>query len=802
MKTYIAITCVALALSAISDDFVWPESAMSEGVVVLQTSDRKSDESSLENTAHWSPAELDGQYHYWVPADKTIYGSRETSMSFAGKSLTVEGLFHSSDSIPTISHLRFMAGSRFGAYNSRNGIGGGEITIDSTQSNPVTFFIERTPNNFKERPDFGSTFSFVSEADAWLVMKTSQEVPGGLYKFSGCDFSGFYGTLKLLRDHEGVGLENYLTNWVSAATSMPGSYILGTGVVLSVSGSSSCLNASNFTAEAGSRIYNKNSTAPLSTVTGKLTLGEAVDVDANNFAAPTVDTYNTADYVLFKLKDAAALDANLPDPSGINMVDGGCNYWGLRQWGFQDDADEADAKVFAFRSGRSLCTLNSDAAAEGSGETSTFTDGTKWSTGALPAGDENAVVKKKLVVAKDFTEYTFAAGGMVVGAKGELNPMCSILTITNLFMSGGTVYVTDKAVNVDANNLRDMNTVRVRGDYLGVYGGEAVTNTIFTQSARLLVIDYPMHGDGTLWLAVRTTGSYPYGGIELMKVNTNFTGKAVVRGDGNSNCSSEDGKCLQMYLNDARNLGGAMAESTFDGITLRGDAILISTNSLCFNQTNRNIFVCDRARIVMQHETDNTFEVQVPVTYNGELVFGNEYPNARRANVGKGGGTLVLGGEAKFYDEALGTAGDTPVADRNKLTMLVGKLRPASAEAVNGVAVTFGEESDGLEVDYTNETLRATTGFNMTKAGSSLSKAGGGQIPVTFANMPSGEDKVLDVAVCTVPNADAAAVYAKLKPIKVEGLASPVLKVVPNSDGETSTIKADFRTTGFTLVFR
>jgi hypothetical protein len=244
-----------------------------------------------------------------------------------------------------------------------------------------------------------------------------------------------------------------------------------------------------------------------------------------------------------------------------------------------------------------------------------------------------------------------------------------------------------------------------------------------------------------------------------------------------------------------------MPTETFDGITLRGDPILISTNALCFNQENRHLYVYDRARIVMQHETDNTFEVRVPLTLNGELVFGNEYPNAEKAKVGKGGGTLVLGGEAKFYDSSTRTAGDTPVEGKNKLTMLIGKLRPDAPDAINGVAVTFGEESQGLEVDYTNETLRTTTGFKMTKTGSALTAADGGQIPVSFINMPRNNGSVLDVAVCTVPSEDAETLCAALQAVRVSGFKRPMLKVVPNGNG-TSTIKADFRRIGFCIGFQ
>ena len=803
LKFTMAMAAVAAIPWARADEFAWPTSSSDEGVIVLKTSDTASASNSIENGAHWdvpseeSSAHPSSDYHYWVPAGKTIYGTESgTAPTFSGKSLTIEGTFYTGDSNPTIPRLRALSGSVFEFSKARNGIGGGKITIESSAASPVTFRLTRS-SGFKSSPAFNGNSSFDSDADAWLIMRCDRLAPLQMFYFAGCDFSHFYGTLKLVHGYNNgdVPVENYLTNQISAATSMPGSYILGKGVTLYLSTASACMNAGNFTAEAGSRIAIKsNVTGPVSTVTNRLTLGSSVDVD---YLAATLAKYDNADFALFKMKDMAAQTENLPDLSSINLI--GYNYYGLPQLALEDAPEEAGSKTITIRSGRSLCRLTGHAKYEGSNaEISTFTNKALWSTGALPTSSENAHVNYDLHVAKDFETYCFAAGGMILPSSGVLTPCCAVLTVTNLFLVGGTVQVIDKVVSLSNYRRRGMGAITVKGDYMGVYGG--TDGKIMTQSSRLLVIDYPIYGNGSLRLNVRGSTSYPYGGIELTQFNTNFTGKALVYSTGNSNTNSANGYRLQMYLNDARNLGGPMPTETFDGITLRGDPILISTNSLCFNQTNRDIFVYDRGRIVMQNATDNTFEVQVPVTYNGELVFGNDYPTAEKANVGKGGGTLVLGGPAKFYDSSTGAAGDTPVADKNKLKMLIGKLRPAAVDAVNGVAVTFGEESEGLEVDYANEALRTTTGFKMTRTGSALTAADGGQIPVSFINMPRNSGSVLDVAVCTVPSEDADTLCATLQAVRVSGFKRPALKVVSNGDG-TSTIKADIRPIGFCIGF-
>lgn len=808
LKFTVAMAAMAAMPWARADDFAWPTSSADPDVIVLETSDSGSADNSLQNGAHWSGDHLapDDQHHYWVPSGKTISGQSNTDVNyeFRGKSLTVEGTFLASDSTPKIGHLRFLSGALFDIGKARSGIGASAIVVASTEANPVTFKLTR-PSGFRATPSFGNIISFASDANSWLVMRSDRSVPLQKFVFSGCDFSQFYGTLKLLRGYNNgdVPVENFLTNEVSAATSMPGSYILGKGATLYLSSAAACLNAGNFTAEAGSRIaITPIVTGPISIVTNRLSLGSSVDFVLER--SPSRLTTYDQNVILFKMREAAAQEGNFPSRDSINILEHRCyNYYGLPQLVMEDDPEEAGSKVITVRSGRPLCTLTGNAKyAEGSNaEISTFTNETLWSTGALPTPAENAHVNYELHIAKDFETYCFAAGGMVLPSSGGLTLCGAVLTVTNLFLAGGTVQVIDKAVDLSNYKRRGIGAITVKGDYMGVYGGTGTENKIMVQSGRLLVIDYPIYGDGNLRLNVRGSTSYPYGGIELTKPNTNFTGKALVYSTGNSNTNSANGYRLQMYLSDARNLGGPMPAETFDGITLRGDPILISTNALCFNQENRHLYVYDRARIVMQHETDNTFEVRVPLTLNGELVFGNEYPNAEKAKVGKGGGTLVLGGEAKFYDSSTRTAGDTPVEGKNKLTMLIGKLRPDAPDAINGVAVTFGEESQGLEVDYTNETLRTTTGFKMTKTGSALTAADGGQIPVSFINMPRNNGSVLDVAVCTVPSEDAETLCAALQAVRVSGFKRPVLKVVPNGNG-TSTIKADFRRIGFCIGFQ
>ena len=245
LKLMMAMATMAAMLLARADEFVWPASSSDEGVIVLQGND-KSGRSSLTNCvpSYWAgEAVVDDQHHYWVPAGYTIYGTA-TGVTFGGKSLTVEGTLRTTDANPIIPRLRFLSGSFCDFQNSHEGIGGGNITISSTGESPVKFRLSRS-GSFTPHPVFGSGISFSSDSDSWLVVQNNQSVPKHRCSFNGCDFSGFYGTLKMLRSYNNgdVSKDAFLTNMIQGTITMPGSYILGKGVMMNLAGASACLNA-------------------------------------------------------------------------------------------------------------------------------------------------------------------------------------------------------------------------------------------------------------------------------------------------------------------------------------------------------------------------------------------------------------------------------------------------------------------------------------------------------------------------------------------------------------------------------
>ena len=197
----------------------------------------------------------------------------------------------------------------------------------------------------------------------------------------------------------------------------------------------------------------------------------------------------------------------------------------------------------------------------------------------------------------------------------------------------------------------------------------------------------------------------------------------------------------------------------------------------------------------MQDPQSDTFEIRVPLTLGGELVFGNDYPTASRATTVVGSGTLVLSSSVRFTD---GTAvSDVPTAASNRITMVVGKIRPTVTNALDGVALAFGADSSGIELDRSVSADMREYGFFAVKDGSSLTAEG--KIQVSIAGV-SPDDGDFEQAVCTVATGESQRIRGSLVLQKIRGFAGK-LTCVDRDDG-TTTIKAEYERVGLVLILR
>ena len=250
---------------------------------------------------------------------------------------------------------------------------------------------------------------------------------------------------------------------------------------------------------------------------------------------------------------------------------------------------------------------------------------------------------------------------------------------------------------------------------------------------------------------------------------------------------TKTGFCEELKFDEAKNLGGTLDAFRYDALYIDQMSVLWPTKSVTLAaESNRGIKIGtggNETNRVARFRTDDgvVFTVNVPITYNGILMK-------------EGKGTLVLGGRALFKDGQETTA---PVAMNNRLEICAGRLKVASASAVDGVAMTF-DAGTSLVLSGDDKGLRNVkidNPFDLTKLG--------GVLPVSFDPETCGEKRETTFGICTV-SAEAA------KGLSVDSfkVAKPwtgtKATVVKSTDPETGyvTFSADIRPVGMILLFR
>lgn len=768
MKKTIMTACSALAVTAPligwayvePEGFAWPESETSEGVVRLVTSDTSANEDgSFEHGEHWSPQGVpEPGKAYWVGPGLTIKPptGNNTYSSFAGGSLTVEGtLSFGMTAGTTIDHLRLMPDSTVVYSSQPLIISGCHVKIEGTREHPVSVDVARS-SDARSSSSYGAwTGSIYGDSDSYVKYTFSTKKPAMPLRLGASnaelDLSTMYGTIRAeCKSPDSCVYDPWVVLYPQMV--LPGRLEIGDGVTLVKYSKTTTAVVNELSLESGSMVSNAWASDFL-TVTGKLELAEGARYCARGYAQPTSTQYDKADYIFFSLSDEAAKAENLPPLENLVVSDlpdesTGFNFWGLDRYGYF--AETNGSVSLAYKSGRPKHSLTQEAKAVNHSE-SGFTNVAYWADGRLPYGNENAVLGKNAVVPYPMGEYAFPAGGLVI-ADVTFSMNNSHFAVSNIFMTGAspTIRNSDYA-DSSGTKLHGNSTLRLKAEYLGVYGTK---NYFSPYNGRLMIVDCPLYGNGGIFIQT-ASGGYQHGAVKFTSPNTNFTGRVTVSSLVNGKCPENllcvSGLVVRVFMDDARNLGGAMATDTYDGLSVRSDAIICGEKSLTFDQPNRGVFVSGRARFVMLEENDDTLTIANPVTFGGEFLFGNDCPTVSKAYTGAGSGTLVLGGAAKFYDPGTRLVGETPVASSNKLTMVVGRLRPAATGALDGVAVKFGEESEGLELDWNASDELKATGFYSVKELSSLtSELPDGKIPVRVINVPADLNGQT-IAVCTVP---------------------------------------------------
>ena len=349
----------------------------------------------------------------------------------------------------------------------------------------------------------------------------------------------------------------------------------------------------------------------------------------------------------------------------------------------------------------------------------------------------------------------------------------------NLYLAGST---TAHLYGVNTFFVRGYGAYYLRGgitldpDYSGAWQ---------VRGSKLLFVESTISGSADLRLHSIFVGASKHnpGYIEFTALNTNFTGRVITYNDVDTGRAPTESATLTVFATDGRNLGGPLADFTYDALTLSGWCKLATvTHSVVFDQANRGVLVKGNGQV--EATEGDTLTFMNPLTMAGELVK-------------QGPGTLALGGAMRFID---GEEATEPLAGTNVVTVKAGWIKPLATNALDGAALAFGTGTGiRLDVSPTADGL-AERGFVNVKANGSVGLAAGatGKIMLAFDGMPSG---TVTLGVATLPaRADAEALCSLLQVVRPKGFKG-ILSVVENDDG-SATVKVVLSQPGTAFVIR
>ena len=359
------------------------------------------------------------------------------------------------------------------------------------------------------------------------------------------------------------------------------------------------------------------------------------------------------------------------------------------------------------------------------------------------------------------TPFVFAGDCLALGQGGAIYPCSKDVTFPCLYLSANTTYILSLA-SVPSY---------LRGKLYLCSSSDAYPQKIQTYMRGLNTVAAEVSGPGTLNVMGRSGSGNPYGDIEFTALNINFTGRIKVYANVNNVAAGpDDYKHERVFVTDARNLGGSLAEFRADALELADYSVLEARNDVDLNVANRGVKISGNAG--MSAPENVTLKISNDITYDGTL---------RKT----GAGVLALNGAARV-------AGGASAA----LSVSEGYVSIGSTNALNGVSTTFADGAY-LLVDP------AATGDVATFGAVDLSATPfGGTLPVAFTLPAIGNNAKYDysdVAVCTVVDV-ATAEGLTLDAKKISG-HSVRFSTRTNADG-TVTVLADVKANGFVLIFK
>ena len=407
----------------------------------------------------------------------------------------------------------------------------------------------------------------------------------------------------------------------------------------------------------------------------------------------------------------------------------------------------------------------------------TFFSGAHWSDG-LPPDPTNFYYSAKEMRTYDPAKpnpVIFAGRVLARNGGGALEPQTADNAVTHIADLRFVGDAESSIINYASTPRRLTGRIRCWQD---------TADTILklnSYTGRFLDIGSDIEGWGTLYVSLYNASILTISHVRLSGVNTNFTGKLVVTAHAPK--KTTETSYIELSCPDARALGGPMAAWTYDGHQFTAHSTFIPDGSMTLNRKNCGLYLLNAATF---NVTNGTLTVLERFTWRGHLTK-------------KGTGTLALGGERPTF---VTSTSYTPVADTNVLIVAEGALKPLSAAAFDGVAVTMAAGTSlalDMPTNFTADIGKYGMALTNALAGLTLPAEG---VAVTMAN-PSGVAlRSCVVPICTVATTAADALDGKFNCAPGHPFAgySATITRTDNSDGTTTFGVALVR--GTTLFIR
>ena len=809
MKKVLSVAVATLAVSAFAE---WdPDAGVYDTTGYIQMKQTESGNvSSYATGTNWNPPAPTAEGNkYFVQSgmqmrllSKEKDPENDASERFKGDVLAVHGTLSGPCTLVHIPKLDLLAGCSVKIYSSPIVYENATIGIYPNRKKPTdSVGIDHgvAGSNDKNRETKGwvlNNVKLVGPEDAHIYFDNARSNSVGYIHFnSGCDVSEYFGKITVVSHAEflddGYGGHSYGgIKFGSGITSFPGSIVLGTNSVLDVTNvteaaiASSKISIKNLTTLQGAEIRVACGSVGARTISVTDSFSHegpiAIVLDRFAVAYKTTGFSPAADIVPFRVKVPADDTGSEPAFSVSDFVlpDGGDKY-GLPTCEWSVEREGGWDSLVCKRRPIVIKTSGSDATGF-----SSLVNAEAWSDNRVPH------------FGADYYLGTALRVQSVEGFWGEND--CYKSTdpnhVANTYLWQGDS-VTLGSCNLQftgVNGLFVTNMTIVAGSYLTAYSSARIYTVnpvrlfpadneyvrFYVYNRNGIQIEKGIAGSGDLWCEFRGK-SFPNGKVEIKGVNTDFTGRVLLACKGFNTTTDTDytpseTNRVEVIVSDARNLGGAREEYTWNALRIRDWSLLDVTNTTDFAETTRGVFVDNVACLrVAEGET---------ATFRAPFVFGGELRK-------DGAGTLALGATvAPRYAYNTSIKNDTyaffdgPVAGTNMLYVKEGAIRPLTTAAVDGLAIRFANGTR-LELDCSVEAIREN-GLYDTAWATPLAFDDGAKVTVSPVGVPPGTEGV-SMTVATVPEGqgEGAAVHFEAAPRK--GFRAQ-LEVSEPADGKES----------------